>query len=237
MPEPKTLLLTRPEPQARAFAAELEAALPGRFTPVLAPLIAIAPLPAPLDLDGVQALLFTSANGVEQFAARCSDRSLPALCVGAMTAAAATRAGFAARAADGNVEALARLAAETHVSGAGAMLHLRGRHAAGDLTGLLAAAGVPARAAEIYDQRAVAISREAAALLATGRAEVLTFFSARTARIFADQAAAARWPLAAATAVALSAATDAGLGATALGRRLVAPASDQRGMLQALASL
>jgi uroporphyrinogen-III synthase len=237
MPEPKTLLLTRPAPQARAFAAALEAALPGRFAPVFAPLIAIAPLPAPVDLDGVQALLFTSANGVEQFAARCPDRSLPALCVGAMTAAAARTAGFAARPAGGDVHALARLAVRAYVPGAGALLHLRGRHAAGDLTGLLAAAGVPARAAEIYDQRAVPAPPEATALLAAGRADVLTLFSARTARIFADQAAAAGWPLAAGTAVSLSAATDAGLGDTVLGRRLVAPAADQRGMLQALASL
>ena len=69
-----------------------------------------------------------------------------------MTAAAARAAGFAARSADGDVDDLAALVIAAHRPGAGAFLHVRGRHAAGDLVGRLAAAGVPARAAEIYDQ-------------------------------------------------------------------------------------
>ena len=42
MAERRNLLLTRPQAQAQAFAAVLEARLPGRFRPVVAPLIAIA---------------------------------------------------------------------------------------------------------------------------------------------------------------------------------------------------
>ena len=44
MAEPRTLLLTRPRAQSEAFAAALEARLPGRFRAVIAPLIAIAPV-------------------------------------------------------------------------------------------------------------------------------------------------------------------------------------------------
>ena len=69
-----------------------------------------------------------------------------------MTAAAARQAGFAARSADGDVADLAALVVAAHRPGAGAFLHVRGAHAAGDLVGRLAAAGVPARAAAIYDQ-------------------------------------------------------------------------------------
>ena len=94
MAAPRTLLLTRPRAQSEAFAAVLAAELPGRFRPVVSPILEIVPLPAPLDLDGLQGLIFTSANGVEQFAARSPDRSLPAWCVGEMTAAAARRAGL-----------------------------------------------------------------------------------------------------------------------------------------------
>ena len=108
----------------------LAAELPGRFRPVVSPVLEIVPLPAPLDLDGLQGLIFTSANGVEQFAARSPDRSLPAWCVGAMTAAAARRAGFAARSADGDVGDLAALVVAGHRPGAGDFLHLRGAHAA-----------------------------------------------------------------------------------------------------------
>ena len=70
MADPRTLLLTRPRAQSQAFAEVLAARLPGRFRPVISPLLEIVPLPAPLDLDGLQGLIFTSANGVEQFAAR-----------------------------------------------------------------------------------------------------------------------------------------------------------------------
>ena len=147
MAEPETLILTRPLPQSEAFAAALAREMPGRFAVLVAPLIAIAPVPGAIDLAGLQGILFSSANGVEQFAARQPARDLPAYCVGDMTAAAARAAGFAARSADGDVDDLAAMVIAAHRPGAGAFLHVRGRHAAGDLVGRLAAAGVPARAA------------------------------------------------------------------------------------------
>jgi uroporphyrinogen-III synthase len=134
------------------------------------------------------------------------------------------------------VAALAALVAAAHRPGAGPFLHVRGRHAAGDLLGRLAAAGVPAKAAEIYDQRACALGAEAERLLAAGRADVLALFSPRTARLFADAARAGGWDLAPATAVSLSAAADAALD-VAVGARRVAPAPTRDGMLAALAAL
>ena len=46
-------------------------------------------------LDGVQAVLFTSANGVRAFAAATTRRGFRAFAVGDATAAAARAAGFA----------------------------------------------------------------------------------------------------------------------------------------------
>ena len=89
MAVPRTLLLTRPRAQSEAFAEVLAAELPGRFRAVVSPILEIVPVAAALDLDGLQGLIFTSANGVEQFAARTPERSLTAWCVGEMTAAAA----------------------------------------------------------------------------------------------------------------------------------------------------
>jgi uroporphyrinogen-III synthase len=236
MAEARTLLLTRPRAQSEDFAGELDRRLPGRFRIVVAPLIAIVPVPGEIDLSGVQGLVFTSANGVAQFAARTAERGLPAWCVGAMTAAAAREAGFAARDAGGDVVGLARLVAAGYRPGAGALLHVRGRHAAGDLVGMLAAEGVPSRAAEIYDQAACDLPPDARALLAEGRVDLVALFSARSAQLFAAAARDAGWNLAAVTTVALSRAVDAALDGLGQARRLTAPEPTRDGMLAALAA-
>jgi uroporphyrinogen-III synthase len=224
------LLLTRPRAQSEAFAADVARHLPGRFAPVLiAPLLEIEPVPQVVRLEGVQALLFTSANGVEAFAAASPDRTLPALCVGAITAAAARAHGFRARSADGDVAALAALAAAAWRPGAGALLHIRGRHAAGDLTGALAARGIPARAAELYDQVPRPLPAAAHALLASGVAVVAPMFSPRTARLFARETEGL--DLAGLTVVGLSEATVAPIPAA---RRIVATAPGRDGLLAAL---
>jgi uroporphyrinogen-III synthase len=237
MAEPRTLLLTRPAAQAEAFAAIVEAELPGRFRPVVSPILAIVPRPAPLDLDGLQGLVFTSANGVEQFAAQCAERGLTAWCVGEMTAAAARRAGFAARSADGAVGDLAALVAAGHRPGAGGFLHLRGTHAAGDLVAMLAARGVPARAAVIYEQAPQPLTGQARALLRAGGIDVVALFSPRTARLFAAAGRGAGWDLSRSVAVSLSAAADAALVGLAPGVRRVASAPTRAGMLAELARL
>ncbi|MBP7242251.1 uroporphyrinogen-III synthase [Amaricoccus sp.] len=233
----RRLLVTRPGAQGRAFAAALEAALPGRFDPLLAPFLAIAPRAAPIDLAGAQALLFSSANGVEIFAAMSAERGLPALCVGDITAETARTAGFAVESAGGDVEALARLALARARPGAGDLVHVRGVHAAGDLVGRLAAAGLPARALQLYDQVAVPPTPEAATLLAAGAIEVATAFSPRSAALFAAAARAASWPLSQMTLVSLSANADAAHDAPEPGRRVIAPRPDRTGMITALAGL
>lgn len=237
MAEPETLILTRPQRQSEAFAAAVAEAMPGRFAVLVAPLIEITPVAAPLDLADLQGIVFSSANGVEQFAARSPERGLLAWCVGAMTAAAARAAGFEAVSADGDVEDLARLVVARHRPGAGAFLHVRGRHAAGNLVGRLAAAGVPARAAEIYDQTPRPIDGAARAHLAAGSPATVALFSPRSARLFAAQAFDEHWPLARVTAVSIAAAADAGLDGLGLGRRLVAAKPGRAGMLAALASV
>lgn len=232
----ETLILSRPRRQSEAFAAAVEAAMPGRFAVLVAPLIEIAPAPGALDLDGLQGIVFTSANGVEQFVARSAERGLVAWCVGDITADAARAAGFEAVSADGDVHALAALVARANRPGAGAFIHVRGRHAAGDLVGLLAAAGVAARSAEIYDQRPQRLEGPARALLAAGGPAHVALFSPRTARLFAAEARADGWPLGRITTVAISAAADAAVDGLGVGRRVVAATPGRAGMLAALAA-
>ncbi len=221
---PRTLLLTRPRDQSEAFATALEAALPGRFRPVIAPVLEIAPVPAAIELAGAQGLLFTSANGVAVFAAACPERGLPAWCVGDMTARAAREAGFAARSADGDAAGLAALVAATADPGAGALLHVRGR-------------GFAVRGLELYDQLPAAIEGAAAALLAAGGIDAVATFSPRSAVLFSGQAAAAGWDLSRAALVSLSAEADRAHGAPEPGRRIVAPAPTRAGMIAALGAL
>jgi len=235
MAAPRTLLLTRPERQAAEFAAALEAAAPGRFRAIAAPVIGIVPVDAPLGLDDATGLIFTSANGVEQFARRSDRRDLPAYCVGEMTAAAARDAGLTARSADGDVAALAELVAATH-GDAGPLVHVRGRHAAGDLAAQLASAGIAVRGAGIYDQVPLAIGGEAARLLAAGKADAVAVFSPRSARIFAAACRDHGWDLSATVTAALSPAADSELGCLRPAARVVAARPTREAMIAALKS-
>ncbi len=73
-------LITRPIEDAGPLAAALAAR---GVTPVSEPLLAIRPRPAAaVALAGVQAVLFTSANGVRTFGRMAARRDLAVLAVG-----------------------------------------------------------------------------------------------------------------------------------------------------------
>ncbi|MEM8571175.1 MAG: uroporphyrinogen-III synthase [Pseudomonadota bacterium] len=204
---------------------------------MISPLIRITPIEAEVELAGVGAILFTSANGVEQFARVSRDRSRPAFCVGSMTTTAAREVGFDARSAEGDVEALADLIIARHQPEDGSCLHVRGVHAAGQLVERLETAGIDARSVELYDQAPGVLEEHAAGLLKSGQIDVVTVFSARTATIFHDQVVETGWSLQSVTAVALSAAADAALGELAFKVRRIAPRPGRDGMLDVLAEI
>jgi uroporphyrinogen-III synthase len=179
------VLITRAADDAAALANAVQAmGADVLFEPVLA----IEPVAdAALDLSGVQALAFTSANGVRAFACRSAVRDRPVFAVGEATAAACRAANFAAvQTADGDVRALAHLIRHSLDPAAGQILHPSGVHIAGDLGGDLAARGFAYRRAVVY--RAVAaLSLSAATIQAfrSGTIAVAVFFSPRGAAIFA----------------------------------------------------
>jgi uroporphyrinogen-III synthase len=141
--------ITRAEPGASRTAEKLRAL---GHEPVVAPLLEVHALPGAIDLDGVAALAFTSANGVRAFAERSHERSLPVFAVGDATAAAARKAGFAGVAsAEGALDALADLIAAHAASLKGTVLAPGPREPAGDLPRALAAQGVTARALALYE--------------------------------------------------------------------------------------
>ena len=123
--------VTRAEPGATRTAEALTAL---GFEPVVQPLLAIRFLTPPLDLAGVDALVFTSRNGVAAFVALTPDRHWPVLTVGDATAVAARETGFTlVCSASGTVEDLATLIRETQSPGI-TLLHVSARITAGDLT-------------------------------------------------------------------------------------------------------
>ncbi|MEQ8968495.1 MAG: uroporphyrinogen-III synthase, partial [Azospirillaceae bacterium] len=180
-------------PRPAEDAARTAAALAARgHEGVSAPVLAIDTAdPDPIDLDGVQAVLFTSANGVRAFARLTGARGLPAFAVGAQTAAAAREAGFSdVETAAGDARALEALVAGKLDPAGGALFHGAGRDTAGEATGgdlatRLAAAGFAVRRAVLYRAETVdALPEAAVGALGEGTCRGVLFFSPRTVRVF-----------------------------------------------------
>jgi uroporphyrinogen-III synthase len=227
-------LVTRPREDAAGFAAEL--ARRG-IEPVIEPLLTIRLRPAELALGDVQALLFTSANGVRAFVASSRRRDLPALAVGDATAEEARRHGFVrVESAEGDVGSLARLVVERLSPGGGALLHPAGTSVAGDVVASLAPAGFTVRRAVLYEaEPAGAFSPAVAAALRGGEIAAAFFFSPRTAATFVSLAAAEAPEAAAAmTAYCLSAAVARAVEKLGWGAVRVAAAPRQAELLAAL---
>ncbi len=139
------ILVTRSEPGASQTAERLRAA---GYTPIVEPVFAIEPIPAAIpDFD---ALAFTSANGVREFARLSSRRDAPVFCVGARTAEEARNIGFTnVASADGDVEALGGLI-EDQLPKSSRLLHAGNEEARGDLTGRLKSVGIAAEFVAIF---------------------------------------------------------------------------------------
>ncbi len=189
------ILITRPEEDAKPLADALRTR---GIATVIEPLLAISTLPeaaAPLaeDLANVQAILFTSANGVRAFADLSHRRDIGVLAVGDATADAARKAGFTAvESAGGDVNALAQLARQRLKPEAGPLFHAAGSAVAGDLARLLAEGGFTLRRRMLYESKpANAFTPEARAALLTGEIDQVVLFSPRTAATFTALAEAA----------------------------------------------
>ena len=187
----RRVLLTRPRTDAGSVTAELERC---GFDVLLEPLLEIRYLDgAALAVDGVQALIFTSANGVRAFARRSSIRHLPVFAVGDRTARTAGEAGFLhVESAGGNVESLIELVSKRSRPDAGFLLHVAGSAVAGDLAGGLSTAGFTIDRAVLYDAHTTErFSTRTLGFLREGRIDFVLLFSPRTAQTFASLVRAA----------------------------------------------
>lgn len=178
------LMITRPE----ADAGSLADALAGLgVESIVEPMLRIVMLDGPPPtLDGVQALLVTSANGVRALARRAPPQTMPVFAVGAATAQAARDVGFTTvDAAGGDVESLAELIRRRLDPSGGALLHVASSTVAGDLGGALQPAGFTYRRVVLYDARPTErLSEAGERALRDGGLHGVLLYSPRTARIF-----------------------------------------------------
>lgn len=235
------LLVTRPRAESESFAQALAAR---GIESLIEPMIEIVDLPGPpVAADHIQAVLFTSVNGVRALQRRNQNdlaafAPVAVLAVGDATARAARAAGLPqAGSAAGDVASLAALAAARLTPRAGPLLHIAGSRVAGDLAGRLQGAGFEVRRMAIYEARPAArLSAETQAALRCGRIDGVTFFSPRTAAAFVtlcDKAGVAPL-LAPLTAVCLSPAVAQAARGASWRSILVAARPDQESLLACL---
>lgn len=176
------VLVTRPRAEGAAFAASLTARFGSRVRAVLSPLIAPQQLVPTISAHTHAAVVFTSAQAV--VASRPLRASLPRLawCVGRKTASVAAEAGFLARSADGDLEALARAIIGDPPNGR--ILYLRGVDTHGNLKEMLEDSGLYVDVAIVYAQVPQPLASEAMALLCRPAAVVVPLFSPRSAGLF-----------------------------------------------------
>ncbi|HTT98234.1 MAG TPA: uroporphyrinogen-III synthase [Rhizomicrobium sp.] len=182
------VLITRPEEDAARIAEILKSR---GHEPVIAPLLQTNFHDGPeVSLDGVQAILATSANGVRALMRRTLRRDVPVFAVGPQTEEEARAHSFTSvRNANGDSRTLAAATQEWTSPEKGALLHVKGAEADGTLATLLKAQGFDVRTLVLYDVADVGLPGDARARLANGEIDAALFFSARSARIFKDAVA------------------------------------------------
>jgi uroporphyrinogen-III synthase len=149
-PRPRVLWISRAQPGAAATADRVRAL---GIEPVIEPLLEVRSIAdAVIDLTGVQALVFTSANAVAAFAERSKDRALRVFAVGDATAAAARAQRFASvLSAQGDVKALAAALFARRRELTGVVYYLAAAEPSQDLAGALEAVGLKVRQTAIYE--------------------------------------------------------------------------------------
>jgi uroporphyrinogen-III synthase len=181
------VLVTRPLEDSQRTAQELERR---GHAAVIAPLFEIKHLDGPEPaLEGVQAVLATSGNGVRGFARRSARRDIPLFAVGAQTAATAEQEGFCyIRNAQGDAAALATMVCSQLRPEAGALLHASGTNASPALVTELTHAGFEIRTRMLYDIIETSeLPAPAADALRSNMLDAVLIYSPRSARLLVDR--------------------------------------------------
>jgi uroporphyrinogen-III synthase len=227
------LLVTRPHEDAVSFAELLRAR---GHIPIVAPIMDVRPHDGPpIALEGVQALLATSANGVRALALRTRKRNVALYAVGPQTAEAAKSAGFkTVHSAEGDSTALVEFVADRADPAKGLLLHAAGAETAGRLRQALQAKGFKVETMVLYDAvPASELPDTAKDALRDGSLDGALLFSPRSAKTFATLTTEAKLEASCGRldAFCISPATAAALSPLSFARVSVAGAPNQDAML------
>ena len=153
--------------------------------PVLSPVLEIAATNAPIPPGDYDAVLVSSAKGVECAPASAQAfQTLPLHAVGAKTAAVARAHGWRTDIVAGSAEAILPLLVLRYTSPV-KMLYLAGRDRQPTLEAGLRAAGHAITAVNVYEARAVeTLTDDARAAIAAGSIDVALHYSRRSVEIF-----------------------------------------------------
>jgi len=180
------LLVTRPEPDASAFAEELRGL---GHEPVLQPLLEFHTLEFDVGpLRSAQALIITSGNtlrALEDNPGLKDIAGVPVYCVGEETARRARACGFQSFLA--TADTAEQLAAKIITSARKdpPIVHITGEHQAFDLAGALAREGVPIQTVPVYSMDACReFSSPVEAMLKARAIDGVILMSPRTAGIY-----------------------------------------------------
>ncbi len=182
MPSQPTILLTRPQKQAERFAQTCRVAFGDDIEIIISPLLKIAILEIRTPIDSYDGLIFSSENGVQAYKQNFSKTGLPAYCVGARTATAATAAGLQALTANGAAQDLIGLIEGQNPKGA--LLHLHAEQTRGQIVQNLQASGHRVDGVVAYRQLPVPLNAAARNALAAELPLILPLFSPATAALF-----------------------------------------------------
>ena len=180
------VLITRPGEDGKALAEILGTS--GVET-VIEPLLAIKHIHGTaLNVDSIQAMLLTSANGVRALARRTDRRDIPVYAVGDSTATTARKAGFAqVHSASGNVETLVELVIEILNPEDGPLLHIAGSEVAGNLIGLIERAGFQCTREVLYEAIAErSLKSLTITALKNNQIDAVALYSPRSAENFVE---------------------------------------------------
>ncbi|HEY5070919.1 MAG TPA: uroporphyrinogen-III synthase [Caulobacteraceae bacterium] len=183
MSEPRTVWVTRSAPGSEATSQRLRAL---GYETVVWPLLTVRAMSGGMiNLHGVGALAFTSANAVTAFIRRSLERRMPVFAVGAGTAAAAQAAGFLhVLSAGGDVMALAAEIVAHQEVFSGAVLHPAAVERAADLGAALAPHDIKVRMLAVYETVAAEVPAKLPPMIPGLWA--VTLHSAKSARALAD---------------------------------------------------
>ena len=230
------LLITRPREDAERFAKLVTAR---GHVAIIAPVTDVRFREGPvIALDGVQAVLATSANGMRALSRRTPRRDVTIYAVGPQTAKAARDAGFVSvESADGDAAALTRFIAARARPDRGKLFHAAGAETAGRVGETLSAAGFTVETEVLYEvAQVVSLPSVITHALRDGTLDGVLLFSPRSARIFASLVAAANLssPCAKLTAFCISAATAAASAPLTFAHVAIASTPNQDAMLALL---